>query len=282
MNQKGRLFTFGCSRTAYRWPTWADIIGCQWEYFENWGKNGAGNTYIFDSVIECDAQNQLTENDTVMIMWTGIARIDSYQINEWSHTINIFARDDSTKPYSCPDGYEILSYPLFVALEQYLKSKNINYIFMSHVPYDTESNAGRLYQNTIQKIKLIKYDLAAAKIKLLANVEQVESLYKRLAGPDWPGLDSILENCYTTVSTEIDQEVQDFIQLIKDDPYFSLKSRDIVDTHPLPLGHLKAEKQIVPDLELSDSTLQWVSNINEKILKGKYYHYDKHYPTSRL
>ena len=36
-----RLFTFGCSFTQYWWPTWADILGYQHDFYENWGRCGA-------------------------------------------------------------------------------------------------------------------------------------------------------------------------------------------------------------------------------------------------
>ena len=46
-----RLFTFGCSVTEFIWPTWADILGREFDYYENWGRVGAGNLYIFNSII---------------------------------------------------------------------------------------------------------------------------------------------------------------------------------------------------------------------------------------
>lgn len=33
-----RLFTFGCSFTKFFWPTWADILGQEFDYYENWGR----------------------------------------------------------------------------------------------------------------------------------------------------------------------------------------------------------------------------------------------------
>ena len=43
-NYTGRLYTFGCSMTSYFYPTWADILGQEFSYYENWGEPGAGNT----------------------------------------------------------------------------------------------------------------------------------------------------------------------------------------------------------------------------------------------
>ena len=73
-----RLYTFGCSFTQYFWPTWADILGQEFDYYENWGKLGGGNQFIFNSIIECSLRNKLTPNDTVAIMWTNVTREDRY------------------------------------------------------------------------------------------------------------------------------------------------------------------------------------------------------------
>ena len=65
-----RLYTFGCSFTNYKWNTWADIIGRDYEVFENWGQSGAGNQFVLNSLTECIQRNCLDSNDVVMIMWS--------------------------------------------------------------------------------------------------------------------------------------------------------------------------------------------------------------------
>ena len=157
MKQQGRVFTFGCSMTNYHWPTWADIIGEQWEYYQNWGRPGAGNNFIFNSIIECDTRNNFTYDDLVLIMWSGVARIDYYQQNSWCHCVNQFAKNQTNLPYSCPDGYEIISYPLFHAMDQYLCSKNLRYKMFSFMPYDTKSKTGILYKDILTKIKTVQF-----------------------------------------------------------------------------------------------------------------------------
>lgn len=78
-----RFFAFGCSFTNYIWPTWADIIGQQIDHYENWGKGGAGNQFIFNSLIECNRRHILNKDDLVIIMWTSCSREDRYVDNEW-------------------------------------------------------------------------------------------------------------------------------------------------------------------------------------------------------
>lgn len=84
-----RLFTFGCSFTRYIWPTWADIVGQSFEYYENWGHCGAGNYIISSRVAECDIVNKLTKDDVVLVMFTSIPRIDFYK-GVWKGYGNIY------------------------------------------------------------------------------------------------------------------------------------------------------------------------------------------------
>jgi len=71
-----RLFTFGCSFTNYSWPTWADFLGLEFDYFENWGVPGIGNVAIANRVTECFVKNNITPEDTVVIQWSNYLRND--------------------------------------------------------------------------------------------------------------------------------------------------------------------------------------------------------------
>ena len=71
-----RLYTFGCSFTKYKWPTWADFIGTQFEIYENWGQPGAGNFFIATQVYECCQKNCIGVDDTVLVMLSSTNRFD--------------------------------------------------------------------------------------------------------------------------------------------------------------------------------------------------------------
>jgi hypothetical protein len=71
-----RLYTFGCSFTKYKWPTWADFIGNQFEIYENWGQPGAGNLFISTQVYECCQKNCVGVDDTVLVMLSSTNRFD--------------------------------------------------------------------------------------------------------------------------------------------------------------------------------------------------------------
>jgi hypothetical protein len=105
-----RLFAFGCSMTAYNYPTWADILGYHYPFYENWGKPGSGNNFILSSIIECGERHTFTPDDDIIIMWTSSDRIDFYQFG-WTSKNHAFPHTDPDS--SCPDGYE-LSCLLFI------------------------------------------------------------------------------------------------------------------------------------------------------------------------
>ena len=77
-----RLFTFGCSYTKYYWPTWAEYLALDFDYFENWGKPGLGNQAIIERIAECDARNKFTADDVVIVQWSSHLRHDWYHIHD--------------------------------------------------------------------------------------------------------------------------------------------------------------------------------------------------------
>ncbi len=81
---KKRFFAFGCSYTRYCYPSWADFIGVNFDEYYNYGRAGASNTYIMNKLVEADDKfNFNSDNDTVIVMLTGIGRF-SYMIEtQW-------------------------------------------------------------------------------------------------------------------------------------------------------------------------------------------------------
>ena len=71
-----RLYVLGCSFSNYAWPTWADMLGLEFDTYENWAFPGLGNRAIAERVAEIHAKNKLTKDDTVIIQWTSHLRHD--------------------------------------------------------------------------------------------------------------------------------------------------------------------------------------------------------------
>ena len=103
-----RIFTFGCSFTNYLWSTWANILGYEFREaeFYNFGKSGAGNQYIFNTLMQADAAYDFTHEDLIIVQWTNVSREDRYfhagaeilnstetSHGAWSTPGNIYSQD---------------------------------------------------------------------------------------------------------------------------------------------------------------------------------------------
>lgn len=161
-----RLFTFGCSFTNYRWSTWADCLAPEFGSFENWAQSGAGNHYIFNSVMEADQRHNFTTGDTVIVCWTNAMREDRYT-DRWQTLGNVttcsvynesYVRDAVTER-----GCLIRDLAMIKATQVLLKQKrNVRWQFLSMCPignlqqFDDSASQHQdvldLYQNVLNNI----------------------------------------------------------------------------------------------------------------------------------
>ena len=166
-----RLFTFGCSFTEYRWPTWANILGQEFNQFENWGQPGGGNTFIFNSLIECINRNNIGVGDTVIIMWSTIGREDRWIKNRgWVTVGSIYNQTEYDKNFvtkwADPMGYLIRDMATISATKRVLEQLGCTWHFLSLGPleyYDDSTDFRRdfkinqdikeLYQDELLTIK---------------------------------------------------------------------------------------------------------------------------------
>jgi hypothetical protein len=156
-----RLFTFGCSFTNYRWSTWADCLAPEFDYFENWAQSGAGNHYIFNSVMEADQQHKFTAGDTVVVCWSGINREDRYIDGRWHTPGNVHFAKTVYHPeylmhYVDDRGFLIRDLAYIKAVKRLLESCSINWRFLSMselVPQNSlYKDAVDLYQDVLDSI----------------------------------------------------------------------------------------------------------------------------------
>jgi len=137
LKQTNRFFAFGCSFTNYYWLTWADLLSDNFDHYENWGRSGGGNQFIFNSVMECDQRNQFTKDDTIIICWTSADREDRYT-DEWLLPGNIYTQpfyDQSwVKKFVTEKGCLIRDLALIKAIKNFLDYKGCHYKFLSMVP----------------------------------------------------------------------------------------------------------------------------------------------------
>jgi hypothetical protein len=224
-----RLFTFGCSLTWYKWPTWADILGKEFDYFENWGQSGAGNQFIFNSIVECLARKTITANDTFIIMWTSVAREDRYVDNQWLTPGNIYTQNiydhEFVKKFADNKGYLIRDLALIDAVKTILDSKKIRYIFLSMVPISN----------------ITHWDTAT-----ISNIDEITGLYKKT-------IDSIRPSMFETIfNNDWNRPANSNIP----------KELD----HPVPMEHLAYIDKIMPEFIISDTTRNGVADINRRVI----------------
>ena len=276
-NRHGRLFTFGCSMTKYMYPTWADIIGSSWDYYENWGKPSAGNEFIFNSIIECDARNHFTPDDTILIMWSGIARID-YYTNQWNSVNNRLSNKDNELIPSI-DGYEMKTYAYIRAINDLLTNRGVRYEPMSWQPYDSDTDVGILYKDTLDTIMYVEFDMNEVRYKNpWCKQLTTERLYERLRGNDWPPLEHILDGSYKRIyNRTISNEISEFIDQLS--AYDLSQSEYTDDGHPLPSGHLAMIDKHFTILPISTEIRDMVVDIEHKLMNGVMYDFQYSNPS---
>lgn len=273
---KGRLFTFGCSFTSYGWPTWADILGREADSFENWARPSAGNHHILASLSECLNKNNITANDTIIILYSGITRVDFYQQNSWLSNIykNDF-RDYSREPISCPDGFELINFSYFYLIDKLLSNLNLNYYTFRWMHYNTHTRAGKMYKDVVDKIQFLSFPIKSKKIWRWPEFDY-QLLYDRVCGSDWPKYDEIYSYDKNMYSNEINNLVESrFLSYINNRKELYTYSR-VIDSHPSPKEHLGT---IQKHFYVSNETRKWAIQMDENYINGKEVPFNKNLAT---
>lgn len=241
-----RLFTFGCSFTSYHWPTWADILGKEFDHFENWGMSGASNQFVFNGLIESKIRNNFTPDDTIAIMLTNVSRLDIYRKNFWYLPGNIYTTsiydDQFLEKFTDHRGFLIRDLATITAMIELVKSWKVNYYFLSMVPIDAENQYKTYHNATSPKnmdvLKLYKDTISEIR----------PSVYEKIFNYNW--------------------------HIVRDE---HPDMHPWKDTHPRPLEHLQYLDIVLPEIKISEETRNWVANYPYWI--GKNF---PNYPSRRL
>lgn len=277
-----RLFAFGCSFTNYQWPTWADIVGKQFETFENWGQPGAGNQYIFNALTECHLKNQITPNDTVIIMWSSICREDRYIKGQWITRGNVYTGNSVEKDYldNFVDnrGFLIRDLSLIFGAKNILDNIGCKYIFLSMCPLTTindyenclctdivsdilpyyESLLNTIRPSVFQIIFNFNWDSRPFEIKGAENFWK--SWYNKIKDSSWPDL--IEKKDYLHLPEYIKKECKEVFGFFI--PNFTTQTSR-ADYHPTPLEHLEYVEKVLPEFNISESVRLWVAECDESV-----------------
>ena len=189
---KNRLFTFGCSFTNYNWNyTWPEILKVELGLpLYNYGKIGAGNQYIFNTIMQADNYYKLNKDDLVMICWSGIHREDRYAYDEWHHTSNVFYNKNEMysaewiKKYCDPNGMALRDYALFKATTTLLKQSGCEsyQMSMNSLISGVDKNIVDMYRETLDNIRpsflsMLWQDDWNAKKKLMKDMNPIVDDY---------------------------------------------------------------------------------------------------------
>lgn len=250
-----RLFTFGCSFTQYwRWPTWADYVGRGFAHYENWGLCGAGNTYIFNSLIECNQRNRLRPGDLVLIMWTNTSREDRYVGDRWLEGGNVYWGSelgaDYVRRFACERGYLIRDLAIMTACEQLLEQWGCTWRWFCMVPFDRTNSDNELGENPDRPTQ---------------TDQDVRDLYRSVIDRMQPSvLDTVFGGSWFTgdgIPDSHDGRRRDF--------------------HPTPVEHVRYIDLVAPDLANADHAA-WMTQWDQDLRSGRAHWCQPNRPVVRL
>ena len=268
-----KLFTFGCSMARYQWPMWSDMLGKEFRFFENWAQPGAGNTFIFYSLIECIKRNNISSKDTIVIMWTSVTREDRWiSSRRWVTPGNIYNQNEYDKNFvknwADPAGYLIRDLALISAAKTLLENIGCTWYFLSRGPIEEyesgvaniDSALKNLYQADLDSVRpnmlTVIFNGDWFSRPALININDIERKYKIVKGIDWPTWEKFKLNDFDGIKSNIISEIKETFK------------KDFVrkDMHPTPLESFLYLSKVLPELTISNATVEWAENIyNNKI-----------------
>jgi|AntAceMinimDraft_13_1070369.scaffolds.fasta_scaffold08048_3 hypothetical protein len=249
-----RFFAFGCSFTWYYWPTWADIIGREIPYYENWGRGGAGNQFIFNSLIECNLRNKFTEDDLVIVMWTSCSREDRYVDNDWllSATENrksVYGNTWMRRFANQDKGLMIRDFASIQSTQTLLDSFNVDWVNLNSLP-------------------LIRFDIDRAERDIKNGIASINDLETR-----WADQQQHLHenNGYFDEylkGKSVVELYKDIFPNIKESLYRTIlnnkKRPNFGDLHPTPIESLNYLNKVIPNNLKSN---EYVNGWNDMVLR---------------
>lgn len=252
-----RLFTFGCSFTQYwKWPTWADLLGSQFDFYENWGICGTGNPAILYNLIECHQRNCINQNDTVVVMWTNTSREDRYVDGRWYEGGNIYWTAGSELPesyvrkFADERGFLIRDLAVIAAVKNLLEHWGCQWHFLSMIPIADSnevvglgSNPGKEFQNVSDAIALYK--------DVIEHIKP--SVFETVFDKNWNSRPGIYDQ--------------------------NVNRRDF---HPTPEEHLLYLDRILPEYIVDQRTRDWAVDITNDMMQGKPFNWTEPNRPTRL
>lgn len=220
-----RVFTFGCSFTKYVWPTWANILSVSPNIdLQNWGSIGQGNDFIHKRVIECNAINKFTPDDTVIILWSEHLRFDLLDIEYKWKSERIFDNEN----WNHTLGY-YKSIINIISTIEFLKQNGVKFYMSSILPL--EINEKNLFSDLKEQSLYIEYP----DLDIFKGFTEIDNWF--------PGFEGGVFDYF--------HDSKEKYKVFIDDEYFTNKYKRnvVVDRHFIPNNHYKwLEKSGLLDL----------------------------------
>lgn len=222
-----RFFAFGCSMTSYHWPTWADIIAQEIPESYNYGQAGGGNLFISCQVTEANLRHKFTEDDLVIVMWSGVSREDRYVNNRWLTPGNIYTQNYYDQKFIDQfidsKGLLLRDLNLITMCKHQLDNIGVSYFMLNMAPF---------------------IHLQSASKKEMTDVEELLELYAPILNDMTPDL----------LSTELGGV---WPQHPIRNP---IPGGQTADYHPSPKQHFGYLNKIFPGIKWKQATLDYIDH----------------------
>lgn len=249
------LFSFGCSFTSFKYPTYVDYLSPYFDQTYNYGRPGSGNKSIFNKIVRLIYEKKIKKNDYVTIQWSSLAREDIMINNGWDSgglitNSPLFDNHYIQKYFSVNQkGNELLSY--IVALLSLLKSEGINFKwFYMLEPWisNVMGEPGEIPNELIKKYK------EASESGVLEDLKMV-----------------VDENYINSIESFILNSDIDFREKLT--YYYENENHIHGDDHPSPYCHFLFSKYVLNSFDLKNdlfddmlykNSVDWTSYITNK------------------
>ena len=243
-----RLFVFGCSFTNYEWPTWADLLGLEFDEYQNWGIPGIGNRAIAERLAECHARNTIEKNDVVIIQWSSHIRHDWYKdvFNEKENAIDGWAVHHSSVYYN-----ENKKHCAALFSERAYVLHTLNMIVLAKSLLNSTGCTWRM--TSLSDLRNLSYDTAFSKREQVSVLDQ-DAFKKIKNSSDWPIWTlfpefKVYENLIWNNTCWIDP-IFDTVKVNKNQIWIFEKD-NYIDLHPTPILHnLWLNQKLKPTLDI--------------------------------
>lgn len=226
LKSQKRCFAFGCSYTQFLWPTFADLIGCNFEEYYNLGKSGSDNTYALNRLIDIHSLLKLDpKTDIVLFGVTSFGRF-----TYWHRKYDWVAEGD----------YNFFPRPNDPKQNRYLENNDYSPVWAVY--------------RSINAIKTFKLLMTTLKIPhiIYPALDNVDFCINRIYKNDRQSFDewSIEEAENITKHFNWDLSIDEFISQISNGPdktYMTKENR--IENHPTTNTHYKYLQKFLPEFD---------------------------------